>query len=252
MASATTVEHVRRMLEEIQRNYTQRVTLRTLATVLGRQPAYLGRLFRDEVGMTVHEYVTRARMIFGATDVRSGVKVDAVALYSGYQSKKNFYRQFRRRFGTTPDAYRNGADPHVANASQPRQTIERGLRRERFLQHAPLHTPINGRVAVLVTDASTAYVGANHNAVSLTGYSGDELRRLQVDALFPHLSGSDARSQIQIFFAASTPSNAVLQTKSRGPVDVHLICSTNVFRWRAHATPAGVRESGGLQASETA
>ncbi len=252
MASATTVEHVRRMLEEIQRNYTERVTLGTLATVLGRQPAYLGRLFRDAVGMTVHDYVTRARMIFAATEVRSGVKVEAVALYSGYQSKKNFYRQFRRRFGTTPDAYRNAAEAHVKSASTSRRTTDDGLRRERLARHAPLRTPLSAPVAVLVTDATTAYVGANDSAVSLTGYAGDELRGLHVDALFPHLSGSDARSQIQIFFAASTRSNAVLQTKSSGPVNVHLICTTNVFRWRAHVTAAEVRESRGRHAFATA
>ena len=251
MASATTLEHVRRMLEEIQCNYTQRVTLGTLARVLGRQPAHLGRLFRGEVGMTVHDYVTRARVIFGATEVRSGVKVEAVALYSGYRSKKNFYRQFRRRFGTTPDAYRNAADAHVKRAAS---HVERStaLRHERLLRQAPLRSPLSAPVAVLVTDATTAYVGANDSAVSLTGYSGDELRGLQVDALFPHLAGTDARSQMQIFFAASTRSNAVLQTKSRGPVNVHLICTTNVFRWRAHVTAGGLRESRVLHASATA
>src|SRR3979490_3205511 len=94
------------MLHQIQRNYTERLTLGTLGRTLGRQSAYLGRLFRDEVGITVHEYVTRARMINGAVQVRSGVKIEAVALELGYRSKKNFYLQFKRRFGMTPEAYR--------------------------------------------------------------------------------------------------------------------------------------------------
>jgi transcriptional regulator GlxA family with amidase domain len=34
------------------------------------------------------------------------VKVEAVSLLVGYRSKKNFYRQFKRRFGTTPFAHR--------------------------------------------------------------------------------------------------------------------------------------------------
>jgi AraC-like DNA-binding protein len=34
------------------------------------------------------------------------VKIEAVALELGYQSKKNFYHQFKRRFGATPQAYR--------------------------------------------------------------------------------------------------------------------------------------------------
>jgi YesN/AraC family two-component response regulator len=68
------------MLEQIQGNYTQRLTLGTLARTLGRQSAYLGRLFREEIGVTVHEYITRARIEYGAAHVRSGVKIEAVAL----------------------------------------------------------------------------------------------------------------------------------------------------------------------------
>jgi AraC-like DNA-binding protein len=37
--------------------------------------------------------------------IRDGVKIEAVALLVGYRSKKNFYRQFKRRFAMTPSAY---------------------------------------------------------------------------------------------------------------------------------------------------
>jgi YesN/AraC family two-component response regulator len=106
--AATTHAHVQRMLQQIQRHYNQRLTLDMLARGLGRQSSYLGRAFRQEIGVTVHEYITRARMEYGAAHVRAGVKIEAVALDSGYLSKKNFYRQFKRRFGMTPVAYRHG------------------------------------------------------------------------------------------------------------------------------------------------
>jgi two-component system response regulator YesN len=108
LAVTTTHEDVQRMLQQIQRNYNQRLTLDMLAQALGSQSAYLGRAFRKEIGVTVHEYITRARMEYGAAHVRAGVKIKAVALDSGYLSKKNFYRQFKKRFGMTPDAYRHG------------------------------------------------------------------------------------------------------------------------------------------------
>src|SRR5215468_9262368 len=109
-SSAIARDHVQRMLDQIHQNYTQRLTLGTLAKTLERQSAYLGRLFREAMGVTVHEYITRARMMFGAAQVRSGVKVEAVALDLGYRSKKNFYRQFKRRFGMTPEVYRQRHD----------------------------------------------------------------------------------------------------------------------------------------------
>src|SRR5690349_8513159 len=98
------------MLHEIHRHYNQHLTLSVLAKILRRQPAYVGRVFRNQIGVTVHEYITRARMVFGAAHIRAGVKIEAVALDLGYRSKKNFYRQFRARFGMTPEAYRSHFD----------------------------------------------------------------------------------------------------------------------------------------------
>ena len=97
---------VERMLTLIHTEYPGIITLRSLGRTLGRQPGYLGSLFHTERGMTVREYVTRVRMARAEKLVRAGVKIEAVALSVGYRSKKNFYRQFRRRFGTTPDRYR--------------------------------------------------------------------------------------------------------------------------------------------------
>lgn len=94
------------MLDVIDNRYTEAITLRTLSTSVGRQPAYLGRLFRQEVGSSFHDYLTRVRMEHAAELIREGVKIEAVALCVGYRSKKNFYQQFRRQFATTPVPYR--------------------------------------------------------------------------------------------------------------------------------------------------
>ena len=97
--------HVRRMLDVIEKSYAERITLDSLATTLNRQSAYLGQLFRREVGMTVRQWVTRVRLQHATMLIRDGVKIEAVALSVGYRSKKNFYRQFRRQFAITPSEY---------------------------------------------------------------------------------------------------------------------------------------------------
>ena len=58
------------------------------------------------VGMSVHQWLTTVRLDRASTLIRDGVKVEAVSLLVGYRSKKNFYRQFKRRFGTTPIGHR--------------------------------------------------------------------------------------------------------------------------------------------------
>jgi PAS domain S-box-containing protein len=101
---------VERMLDLIDREYALPITLRTMGLRIGRQPAYLGHLFRQQVGSSVREYVVRVRLTHAADLVRDGVKIEAVALCVGYRSKKNFYKQFKRCFGTTPVHYRHGFD----------------------------------------------------------------------------------------------------------------------------------------------
>jgi PAS domain S-box-containing protein len=99
---------VDRMRHTIDVHYADALTLRMLSAELGRQPAYLGRLFRGQMSASVRDYLTGVRLTHAAELLRDGVKVEAVALNVGYRSKKNFYQQFRKHYGTTPLAYRDG------------------------------------------------------------------------------------------------------------------------------------------------
>jgi two-component system response regulator YesN len=94
------------MLDMIQLRYADVITLRTLGKTLERQPAHLGSLFRREVGISARECLTRVRLARATELILTGVKIEAVALIVGYRSKKNFYRQFKRHFATTPEGYR--------------------------------------------------------------------------------------------------------------------------------------------------
>lgn len=117
--------HVRRMLDRIEQSYAEPITLRSLASELHRQSAYLGAMFRQEVGVPMREWLTGVRLAHASQLIREGTKVEAVSLLVGYRSKKNFYRRFKRRFGTTPFehacVWRSGrtviaADAQVATA----------------------------------------------------------------------------------------------------------------------------------------
>jgi two-component system response regulator YesN len=98
--------HVRHMLDRIEHSYSEPITLRSLSAELQRQSAYLGAMFRQEVGVPMRQWLTAVRLDHASTLIREGVKVEAVSLLVGYRSKKNFYRQFKRRFGTTPIGHR--------------------------------------------------------------------------------------------------------------------------------------------------
>jgi two-component system response regulator YesN len=97
--------HVRHMMDRIEQSYSEPITLHSLAVEFHRQSAYLGAMFRREAGVPMRQWLTRVRLDHAAALIREGVKVEAVSMLVGYRSKKNFYRQFKRRFGTTPFAH---------------------------------------------------------------------------------------------------------------------------------------------------
>jgi AraC-like DNA-binding protein len=97
---------VQRVVDLIHKSYTEKLTLKSLATTLRADPGKLGRVFHSIVGVTVHEWVTGVRLEQAAHLIRTGLKIEAVAHGVGYRSKKNFYRQFVRHYGITPETYR--------------------------------------------------------------------------------------------------------------------------------------------------
>jgi len=105
------------IVDLIEKRFAERLTVESIAAAVRGKPARVGRFFQLATGRTIHEYLTEVRLERAAHLIRSDVKIEAVALDVGYQSKKNFYRQFARRFGVTPEVYRRSA--HHLRPKQP-------------------------------------------------------------------------------------------------------------------------------------
>ncbi len=158
---------VRRMVAFIQARAATPLSLRTLADALGRQEAYLGRLFRQQMGLSVREYVAQLRLDRASLLIRRGEKVEAVALAVGYRSKKSFYRQFVRRFGSTPAAYRArtlATRPSPPSASALLQQLAfRMLGPAAAGGHIAVIDGVEGRPATLYVAASTGGLWRTRN-----------------------------------------------------------------------------------------
>lgn len=78
-------------------------TLASIAAHFGYHPVYVSRYVKERTGRTFSEHLAesrmhRARLLLDDTDL----PVERVALMVGYGNTSNFYKAFRRRFGTTP------------------------------------------------------------------------------------------------------------------------------------------------------
>jgi AraC family transcriptional regulator len=82
----------------------------SLDALVGRvlvSPGHLCRLFREQVGVSIHQYLTQLRLREGAAAVLDGERdLTGLALRLGYSTHSHFTDAFRRAFGVPPRALR--------------------------------------------------------------------------------------------------------------------------------------------------
>lgn len=78
-----------------------------LARELSMSPVYLGRLFLEQTGMKVTDYIQEKRLRFACEQLQHSVSpVKEIARLSGYRDAGYFNKVFRRSMNMTPGEYR--------------------------------------------------------------------------------------------------------------------------------------------------
>lgn len=100
---------LKQVLEYIQREYAQPLTVNRMAAFCGCSASHFMRWFRQATGTSFVSYLNEHRLAQAARRLRSGdEKILFIAQDVGFESLSNFNRQFRLRYGATPREYRNG------------------------------------------------------------------------------------------------------------------------------------------------
>lgn len=99
--------HIRKCIDYIYENLNEKLSVASLADVLGLNPTYLSRLFLKETGMTVKDFVIRAKITTAENMLRySDFSYLEISLSLGFSSQSAFISTFRKINGTTPKKYR--------------------------------------------------------------------------------------------------------------------------------------------------
>jgi AraC-like DNA-binding protein len=105
----------------VERGYRRPLTLATVARSLAVSPRQLERAY-DEIGLTTFAAHLRGVRLRNAAELlaHQPLTVTDVARLVGYRQPSHFVKAFRRRFGTTPGAFRDAArrKAEVANAAR--------------------------------------------------------------------------------------------------------------------------------------
>ncbi|GKX28807.1 hypothetical protein SH1V18_12870 [Vallitalea longa] len=91
----------------ILENLDNDLSLIVLAELVNLNPSYLSRLFKSHTKINLYDYILDMRML-KAKDMllKSGEKIQDIAIAVGYESAPSFTRAFRKYTGKTPTDYR--------------------------------------------------------------------------------------------------------------------------------------------------
>lgn len=98
------VPQVRRYVD---RYYFLELSLSQLARIYHYNEKYLGRLFKQQVGLSFNEYLNEKRLEYGKERLlRSKDSVLDISANAGFRNVTYFNRMFKRRYGVSPTQYR--------------------------------------------------------------------------------------------------------------------------------------------------
>lgn len=98
---------IRKAVTYLRIHLADPLTLEQIASFIKVSPSYLSRTFNQEVGESISNYITRARVEKGAELLTfSRMSVQNIAAYVGFSDLNYFSRCFKKYMKMTPTAYR--------------------------------------------------------------------------------------------------------------------------------------------------
>lgn len=101
---------VSQAIDYIERNLSKIDSNDTVADILHYHPNHLNRLFKEQLGITVHRYITEAR-IKKATELlsQSEMSISEISEAVGFKNPNHFSYVFTKLHGTSPTSFRRSS-----------------------------------------------------------------------------------------------------------------------------------------------
>ncbi|WP_042203778.1 response regulator [Paenibacillus camerounensis] len=99
-------DEIKRITDLIQRRYNENLKLGMLAQIFNYNSAYLGKMFKNQIGEHFNTYLDKVRIEKAKQFLAQGMKVYEVAERVGYMNADYFNAKFRKYVGVSPSAFR--------------------------------------------------------------------------------------------------------------------------------------------------
>jgi AraC family transcriptional regulator len=97
---------LRQVQEKLEAEFAGKQSLRVLAADADVHPAHLARVFRQQFGYSVGEYVRRRRIEFACERIEAGEPLNDIAIQAGFANQPHFSRTFKAVTGLSPGQFR--------------------------------------------------------------------------------------------------------------------------------------------------
>ena len=105
---AASSKQVADAIDYIYNHLLERITVETLAKAVSISPTYLSRIFKQELGVSVSDYIRQRKLDAAKNLLRfSDYEMADIANMLSYSSQSHFIQHFRSQTGMTPKAYRD-------------------------------------------------------------------------------------------------------------------------------------------------
>ncbi|MCT4655169.1 MAG: AraC family transcriptional regulator [Cohaesibacter sp.] len=100
-------KRLKKVLDHIHDNLSTDLTLSEMANLAAMSPPHFSKMFKKTLGVSPLQYVIAARLDLASILLRTTkLTVAEICWRTGYQDLSRFGQHFKRKFGTTPAAFR--------------------------------------------------------------------------------------------------------------------------------------------------
>lgn len=88
-------------------NLVSDLSLNTLANKFFVSKYYICHVFKEHLGISVHQYIIRKRLADAKAKILAGVPISNIHIQCGFNDYTSFYRSFKKEFGVSPKEFKS-------------------------------------------------------------------------------------------------------------------------------------------------
>lgn len=97
---------VNQVIQYISHHFAEDITCESIAGSMYLSKHYVGKLFKDAVGISLWNYIINRRLLHFNDLLRQNYLIEEACSLSGFHNYSNFYKLYKRRTGISPQEFK--------------------------------------------------------------------------------------------------------------------------------------------------